>query len=74
EASPIVRIRIGDPAKAVVAWNLAIERGVYVNLVLPPACRRGAEGLRVSVSAAHDLEQLDRSAAILVGAVEDACA
>jgi 8-amino-7-oxononanoate synthase len=37
-----------------------LERGVYVNMVLPPATPDGSCLLRCSVSAAHTPEQMDK--------------
>ncbi len=39
-----------------------MERGVYVNLVLPPATPDGGSLLRCSVSAGHSPEQIERIA------------
>jgi 8-amino-7-oxononanoate synthase len=39
-------------------WNGLIERGVYVNLMLPPATPKNVCLLRCSVSAAHTTEQI----------------
>jgi 8-amino-7-oxononanoate synthase len=73
EASPIVSVPLRDGPRAVAAWRGALARGVYVNLVLPPGCRRGQERLRISVSAAHHPEQIERAGRALVAAVEGAC-
>ena len=40
-------------------WQALIEKGVYVNLVLPPATPGAVTLVRCSVSAAHSLEQID---------------
>jgi 8-amino-7-oxononanoate synthase len=39
---------------------MLLERGVYVNLALPPATPSGTALLRCSVCAAHSTEQLMR--------------
>jgi 8-amino-7-oxononanoate synthase len=59
EASPIVAVRLENKADAFALWNGLVERGVYVNLVLPPATPDGHSLLRCSVSAAHTPEQMD---------------
>jgi 8-amino-7-oxononanoate synthase len=59
EVSPIVAARFDDMAKALAFWNGLLERGVYVNMVLPPATPDGRCLLRCSVSAAHTPEQMD---------------
>jgi 8-amino-7-oxononanoate synthase len=60
EPSPIVAVRLEDKAEAFAIWNGLLERGVYVNLVLPPATPDGKCLLRSSVSAGHTPEQMDR--------------
>ena len=60
EPSPIVAVRLEDKAEAFALWNGLLERGVYVNLVLPPATPDGNCLLRSSVSAGHTPQQMDR--------------
>jgi len=60
EVSPIVAARFEDMAEALAFWNGLLERGVYVNMVLPPATPDGSCLLRCSVSAAHTPEQMDK--------------
>jgi 8-amino-7-oxononanoate synthase len=60
EVSPIVAVRLSNPEEAVFLWNGLQERGVYVNLVLPPATPDGGALLRCSVSAGHTPEQMER--------------
>jgi 8-amino-7-oxononanoate synthase len=71
--SPVIRLVVGAPEAAVAAWRAALQDGVYVNLVLPPACRRHECGLRVSVSAEHDDEALSTAALALGRALEATC-
>ena len=70
--SPVVGIRLGDRAGALAAWNRMLREGVYVNLMLPPAAPAGASLLRMSVSAAHTDEQIDRIVRAVRRAVTDA--
>ncbi|MEU5579692.1 pyridoxal phosphate-dependent aminotransferase family protein [Streptomyces huasconensis] len=58
--TPIVPVEIGDDINTLLAWNLLIEQGVYVNAVLPPAA---SPRLRTSYTAAQTEEQLDRAVA-----------
>lgn len=58
-ASPIVSFQLNDPELALVFWNKLLERGIYVNLALPPATPKGKPLLRTSVSAVHSLAQID---------------
>jgi 8-amino-7-oxononanoate synthase len=62
--SPIVSIEIGTAERTVAMWQALLEAGLYVNIVLPPACRPDACLLRSSYSAAHTPADLDRAVAI----------
>jgi 8-amino-7-oxononanoate synthase len=46
--------------QAITWWNELMQRGVYVNLVMPPASPSSYSLLRCSMSAAHTPEQIDR--------------
>jgi len=59
-ASPVIAVRRPDEATAVMEWNRLFERGVYVNLAVPPATPGGTSLLRLSVSAAHNEEEIDQ--------------
>jgi 8-amino-7-oxononanoate synthase len=59
ELSPIITVRLEDKTEAFALWSGLLERGVYVNLVFPPATPDGNFLLRSSVSAAHTPEQID---------------
>ena len=60
EPSPIIALRFADKGQALAVWCGLLERGVYVNLVLPPASPDGGSLLRCSVSAGHTAQQIDR--------------
>lgn len=60
QPSPVVAVVIGDKRSALGMWQALLDRGVYVNLVLPPATPSGAPLLRCSVSAAHSRAQIDQ--------------
>jgi 8-amino-7-oxononanoate synthase len=60
EPSPIVAIRLNSTEQALGYWSGLLERGVYVNLVLPPATPDGGALLRCSMSAGHTPEQVER--------------
>jgi 8-amino-7-oxononanoate synthase len=59
EPSPIVAVRLESVEQAVALWLGLLDRGVYVNLVLPPGAPDGGSLLRCSVSAGHTREQID---------------
>lgn len=60
DLSPIVAVRVPTREKTLFAWKELLDRGVYVNLVFPPAAPAGMSLLRCSVSAAHTTEQMQR--------------
>ena len=59
EISPIIAINVGPREEALTMWKKLFDRGVYVNLILPPATPDSNCLLRCSVSAAHTRAQLD---------------
>ncbi len=65
--SPIVPVIIGDEADAVAASSELLDRGLWVPAIRPPTVPRGTSRLRVTLSAIHTDEQVDR----LVGALTD---
>ncbi len=60
-ASPIVAVQLDDTATAIAFWNGLLDRGIYVNLALPPATPGRRALLRISISAAHSTAQVDRA-------------
>jgi 8-amino-7-oxononanoate synthase len=61
EPSPIIAVWLTDERGALAMWSGLMERGVYVNLVFPPATPGASTYLlRCSVSAAHTPEQIDK--------------
>ena len=60
EVSPVVAVTIRERDRAITWWNELMQRGAYVNLVMPPASPTTDSLLRCSVSAAHSHEQIDR--------------
>lgn len=60
EPSPVIAVRLASKEHALAIWSGLLERGIYVNLVLPPAAPDGSSLLRCSVSAAHAPEQVER--------------
>ncbi len=65
DPTPILSIRVPDAGTAIAFWNRLVERGIYINLALPPATPRGLCLLRSSVSAAHEPAQLDAAARVV---------
>ncbi|MEE8453764.1 MAG: aminotransferase class I/II-fold pyridoxal phosphate-dependent enzyme [Limibaculum sp.] len=61
EVSPVVAVKLPEPRVEVMLWNMQIDAGVYTNIAIPPATPNALSLLRVSVSAAHDDEQITRA-------------
>ncbi|RMH16096.1 MAG: aminotransferase class I/II-fold pyridoxal phosphate-dependent enzyme [Gemmatimonadetes bacterium] len=59
DPGPVVAARFDSAERALAFWRGLVERGVYVNLMLPPATPGGESLVRCSVSAAHTPEQVD---------------
>jgi 8-amino-7-oxononanoate synthase len=57
--TPIIPIIIGSDYMATLVWKLLMEKGVFVNVALPPAVPEGRELLRTSFMATHTDQQLD---------------
>jgi 7-keto-8-aminopelargonate synthetase-like enzyme len=58
--TPIVPIIIGDMMKALEAWKIFFEAGIYTNVALPPSVPPELSLLRTSYMATHTDEQVDR--------------
>lgn len=57
--SPILPVIVGDEATALAAAEALLERGLLVPAIRPPTVPVGTSRLRVTLSAAHTLEQVD---------------
>lgn len=60
EPSPVIAAIINTREQALALWHGLFERGIYVNLIFPPAAPGDKSLVRCSVSAAHSDEQIDR--------------
>ncbi len=56
---PVGCISMGGVAAGYGFWKALLDRGVYVNMLVPPATPSGEVALRLSVSAAHTSEQIE---------------
>ena len=65
QVSPIVAVPMPDVPTAIAFWNGLLDRGVYVNLVLPPATPNQFPLMRASVTALHDEDQVSRAVSVL---------
>jgi 8-amino-7-oxononanoate synthase len=61
QPNPIVSAIMPDPQTAFAFWTNLLQAGLYTNVSLPPATPRGLALLRMSVSAAHTRQQIDRA-------------
>ena len=66
--SPIVPVIVGDEHDAVAASACLLDAGLLVPAIRPPTVAPGTSRLRVTVSAAHDDDQIDRLLAGLAAA------
>lgn len=58
--SPIIAVHMPDIATATLLWERIILNGVYVNLSAPPATPANTFLMRVSLSAQHKADQIDK--------------
>jgi 7-keto-8-aminopelargonate synthetase-like enzyme len=63
--SPIVPYVLGSEERALAAAAALLERGLLVTAIRPPTVPPGTARLRVTLSAAHTPDQVDRLAAAL---------
>ena len=63
--SPIVPVVVGDEEAALGASRSLLDAGLLVPAIRPPTVPPGTSRLRVSLSAAHTADQVDRLAAAL---------
>ncbi len=59
QKTPVIGVRLSSVEEAIYVWRSLLDRGVYVNLALPPATPEGTFLLRCSVCAAHTEQQLE---------------
>jgi len=59
DISPVVAVRLGEKEVALPFWNRLLEKGVYTNLMIPPASPDRYSYIRCSVSAAHTEDQVE---------------
>jgi 8-amino-7-oxononanoate synthase len=62
--TPIIPIIIGDMMKALEAWKIFFEAGIYTNVALPPSVPPELSLLRTSYMATHTDEQVDKVLAV----------
>jgi 8-amino-7-oxononanoate synthase len=58
--TPVIPVLIGDPFQAMSAWRALFDLGVFTHPIIPPAVPAHSCRIRVSMSAEHTTEQIDR--------------
>ena len=69
--SPIVPVMVGDNEKAVELSRRLFERGVIAVAIRPPTVPAGTARLRLSVTLAHEEEDLEMAARVLAAACRE---
>lgn len=59
--TPVIPILVGEDANAFMMTIKLQERGVFINPVISPAVPQGGALIRISLTAAHSDEQIDRA-------------
>jgi 8-amino-7-oxononanoate synthase len=59
EPGPVIAVLLEDAQHTLRLWRALLEQGYYVNMMIPPAAPRGLSLLRLSLSAAHQAQQID---------------
>lgn len=62
--SPVIPIVVGELFQALEIWKTIFEKGVFVNMVLPPAVPQDRVLLRTSYMATHTDQQLDQALSV----------
>jgi len=70
---PVGSIRMAGLTGGYEFWRAMLDRGVYVNLLMPPATPNGEVLLRFSVSAAHTNEHIETALAAFRDVAESIC-
>ncbi|MEL6360234.1 MAG: aminotransferase class I/II-fold pyridoxal phosphate-dependent enzyme [Pseudomonadota bacterium] len=60
DPAPVISVLLPTKEMAFTAWNFLLERGVYVNMAIPPGTPGQESLLRLAVSAAHTPDDIDR--------------
>jgi 8-amino-7-oxononanoate synthase len=65
-STPIIPIILGDPETALGLAAALLEKGIFCPAIRPPTVPAGASRLRVSLTAEHTEEDLERLVSVLV--------
>lgn len=64
--SPVTTIQLDSMVEGYNLWRHLYDNGVYVNALLPPATPQSTFAIRISISAAHTKEDMDKAIAALL--------
>ena len=70
--SPIIPLYVHDIEKTFLVTKIALEHGVFINPVIPPACAPQDTLVRFALMASHSQEQVERGVQILKQAFTEA--
>lgn len=72
--SPIQPLMVGDPARALSLSRALLQRGLLIGAIRPPTVPEGTSRLRVTLTAAHRMADVDRLLEALASlSTEHAC-
>lgn len=63
--TPIIPVLAGTVERTFDMWRMLCEEGIFVNVVLPPAVPNGGCIIRMTLTATHSDEQIDRVLSVL---------
>ena len=58
--TPVIPVLIGETTRAFVVWRALFDAGIFTHPIVPPAVPANSCRIRVSMSAEHSREQVDR--------------
>ncbi|WP_294224078.1 aminotransferase class I/II-fold pyridoxal phosphate-dependent enzyme, partial [uncultured Chryseobacterium sp.] len=59
--SAVIPVKIGDPRTTMDVGKMLLDRGVYTNPIMYPAVARKDARIRMSMTATHEREHLDKT-------------
>lgn len=65
EPGPVTALLFEERDSAIALWQGLLDGGIYTNLMVPPSTPAGLSIVRISLSAAHSDEQVDRMIEVL---------
>lgn len=60
-ATPILPLRVGTAENALAASELLLDSGIYATAIRPPTVPEGSARIRMTVTAAHSLEDIEHA-------------